>query len=29
MPLSLPGWAEWEHFDAEERGDFDLQGAVK
>lgn len=29
MPLSLPGWAQWEHFDAEERGDFDLQGASK
>lgn len=27
MPLSLPGWANWEHFDAEERGDFDIQGA--
>lgn len=24
MPLSLPGWAEWEHFDAEERGDFEI-----
>lgn len=29
MPLSLPGWAEWEHFDAEERGDYDIQGASK
>lgn len=29
MPLSLPGWAEWEHFDAEERGDFEIQGATK
>lgn len=24
MPLALPGWAQWEHFDAEERGDFDI-----
>lgn len=27
MPVSLPGWAQWEHFDAEERGDYDIQGA--
>lgn len=25
MPLALPGWAQWEHFDAEERGDYDIK----